>query len=142
MDKTGANEIVLFLNNTKLEDISSGELNRVKLALLAGKAGYDITYKASLFLDEIDANLSGKESEALAILLKELSQHYQIFAISHHPQLSSMAHQHILVYKQNETSYIKELSYEQRVQEIARIVSGENITIEAKKLATKLLRQQ
>ena len=52
-----------------------------------------------LFLDEIDANLSGKESDAISKVLIALSKNYQIFAISHQPQLTSSANQHFWLIK-------------------------------------------
>ncbi|RLA75045.1 MAG: DNA recombination protein RecN [Epsilonproteobacteria bacterium] len=139
IDKDGQDILNITLNNTKLANISSGEQNRLKLSLLCAKAKYNLKDNVSLFLDEIDANLSGKESEALSAVLKELSKNYQIFAISHQPQLSSMADKHILVYKQNNTSHIKILNKNERIDEIARIISGQNITTQAKQFATKLL---
>ncbi len=138
-DKDGEDELYISINNTELKNISSGEQNRLKLSLLCAKAKYNIQDNISLFLDEVDANLSGKESEALAVVLKELSQTYQIFAISHQPQLSSLADQHILVYKQANASKAKLLDKGERINEIARIISGQNITTQAKQFAMKLL---
>ena len=92
-----------------------------------------------LILDEIDANLSGEESMSVAKVLKQLSKHFQIFVISHQPQLTSMGDQHFLVYKDNDVSHVKELDFTSRVDEIARIISGENISNEAKKFAKELL---
>jgi len=90
-------------------------------------------------LDEIDANLSGEESMSVARVLKQLSLHFQIFVISHQPQLTSMGDQHFLIYKDGEDSFVSELNKEKRVNEIARIISGENISSEAKKFAKELL---
>ena len=127
------------MNNTKLDKISSGEFNRLRLALLTARSYYDIDTNGILFLDEIDANLSGKESQSIAKVLAQLSKNYQIFAISHQPQLSATAHQHFLVKKQNNISKVTLLDHSQRIDEIARMISGENITKEAKEFAKKLL---
>jgi DNA repair protein RecN (Recombination protein N) len=70
-----------------------------------------------------------------------LSEHYQIFAISHQPQLSATANQHFLVSKTNNISTIVELNQNERVNEIARMISGENITLEALQFANTLLRK-
>jgi DNA repair protein RecN (Recombination protein N) len=82
LNKFGKDEIILEINETKLNELSTGEFNRLRLAFLAGKIDYENREK-SLFLDEIDANLSGEESMSVAEVLKFLSKKYQIFAISH-----------------------------------------------------------
>lgn len=83
-----------------------------------------------LMLDEIDANLSGEESMSVAKVLRHLSRGYQIFVISHQPQLTSMGDQHFLVYKEGDSS-VRALSELERIEEIARIISGEGISDEA-----------
>ncbi len=83
--------LFLKLNAVNLQTISSGEFNRLRLALLTSMSEVDIVNNGILFLDEIDANLSGKESSAIAKVLMELSKSYQIFAISHQPQLTASA---------------------------------------------------
>ena len=92
-----------------------------------------------LMLDEIDANLSGEESMSVAKVLRQLSRHFQIFVISHQPQLTSMGEQHFMVYKDQDESMVKELSFEDRVDEIARIISGDSVSDEAKIFAKELL---
>jgi len=139
LDLTGIDTIEFTLNNTKLSKISSGEFNRLRLALLTARSHYEVDTNGILFLDEIDANLSGKESESIAQVLNKLSQSYQIFAISHQPQLSATANQHFLVKKENNISCVKPLTKEERVNEIARMISGENITTEALEFSKQLL---
>jgi len=139
LDETGIDFIEFRLKNTELSKISSGEFNRLRLALLTARSHYEIDSDGILFLDEIDANLSGKESESIAKVLEQLSKSYQIFAISHQPQLSATAHQHFMVKKENDISMVKLLNKEQRIDEIARMISGENITNEALEFAKKLL---
>ena len=139
LDDTGIDEIVFKLNDTSLGKISSGEFNRLRLALLTARSFYEIDTNGILFLDEIDANLSGKESESIAKVLAQLSKSYQIFAISHQPQLSATAHHHFMVKKVDNVSTVKLLNKEERVDEIARMISGENITNEALEFARKLL---
>lgn len=135
----GQDEISLELNQTKLQKISTGEFNRLRLAILALKSEQMETSGGVLMLDEIDANLSGEESMSVAKVLRQLSKHFQIFVISHQPQLTSMGNQHFLIYKDGDESLVKELSIDQRIGEIARIISGENITNEAKSFAKELL---
>lgn len=139
LDSTGIDEIKFQLNHVELETISSGEYNRLRLALLTSMSELDIGENGILFLDEIDANLSGKESEAIAKVLVKLSSSYQIFAISHQTQLTSSANQHFLVDKQNGKSSVKLLNKEEKINEIARMISGEKVTSEALEFAKNLL---
>ena len=139
LDSSGIDEIIFELNGVSLETISSGEYNRLRLALLTSMSEFDIVDNGILFLDEIDANLSGKESEAISKVLKQLSQSYQIFAISHQPQLTSSANQHFLVDKNNKKSFVRLLNKEERIIEIARMISGEKVTLEALEFAKNLL---
>lgn len=139
LDSSGIDEVVFELNGVDLDTISSGEFNRLRLALLTSMSEFQIVKNGVLFLDEIDANLSGKESSAIATVLTQLSKSYQIFAISHQPQLTSSAKQHFLVDKIDGKSEVKVLNKEQRVDEISRMISGEDITKEAKEFAKNLL---
>lgn len=139
IDINGKDHIIFRLNNIELTKISSGEFNRLRLALLTSRSIYEIDNNGILFLDEIDANLSGKESQSIAKVLQILSRQYQIFAISHQPQLSSIANQHFLVYKENNISKVKLLDNENRILELARMISGKDITNEAIKFAKQLL---
>jgi len=139
LDETGIDSIEFRLNDTALSKISSGEFNRLRLALLTARSFYEIDTNGILFLDEIDANLSGKESQSIAKVLEELSKNYQIFTISHQPQLSAIAHQHFLVKKEDNISTVKLLNNDERVDEIARMISGENITQEAIEFARNLI---
>ena len=135
----GQDELSIKLNETELSKISTGEFNRLRLAILALKSEFMNKDGGVLMLDEIDANLSGEESMSVAKVLRKLSGHFQIFVISHQPQLTSMGNQHFLVYKDGTISKTKELNFDERVLEIARIISGENISNEAKKFARELL---
>ena len=135
----GKDEISLSINDTDLQKISTGEFNRLRLGILALKSNFMSKNGGVLMLDEIDANLSGEESMSVAKVLKQLSKYFQIFVISHQPQLTSMGDQHFLVYKEGGGSHVKKLDFEERVDEIARIISGESITKEAKKFAKELL---
>ncbi len=139
IDSMGKDEVILELNGVNLETISSGEFNRLRLALLTSMSKFEISNNGILFLDEIDANLSGKESDAIATVLKELSNSYQIFAISHQPQLTAATKQHFFVDKQNGASSVKILDEKGRIEEISRMISGENITKEAYEFAKNLV---
>ncbi|MDQ1340404.1 MAG: repair protein RecN, partial [Campylobacterota bacterium] len=139
MDESGIDRLDIKINKNSVENLSSGEFNRTRLALLAAKVKFNTKSNTQvLFLDEIDANLSGEESASVANVLKFLSSRFQIFAISHQAQLTSKADKHFLVKKENEITQIKELSKDERIAEIARIVSKEEITKEALLYAKKL----
>ena len=135
----GADKLSIKLNNTELSKISTGEFNRLRLAILALKSEFMSQNGGVLMLDEIDANLSGEESMSVAKVLRQLSKHFQIFVISHQPQLTSMGDQHFLVYKDGNISHTKELSFDEKVDEVARIISGDTVSDEAKKFARELL---
>jgi DNA repair protein RecN (Recombination protein N) len=135
----GYDMLSIKLNNTELQKISTGEFNRLRLAILTLKSEFMSKNGGVLMLDEIDANLSGEESMSVAKVLKKLSKHFQIFVISHQPQLTSMGDQHFLVYKDGNISHTKELNFDERIDEIARIISGESISNEARKFARELL---
>ncbi|WP_187648338.1 AAA family ATPase [Nitrosophilus labii] len=139
LDIEGEDFFKIELKGVGFENISSGEFNRLRLALLASWSRYKQTKGQILILDEIDANVSGEESMGIAKILKKLSKSYQIFAISHQAQLSSVANQHFLVVRENEESRVLELDFEKKIDEIARIISGENITKEAKEFARRIL---
>ena len=135
----GADVAALALTATPIEKISSGEFNRLRLAWMATRAALEgMTASSVLFLDEIDANLSGEESHSVGRLLKELGRYHQIFAISHQPQLTSLADTHFLVTKEEGESFVRWLDSNGRIDEVARINSGDQITQEARNYAKKL----
>ena len=133
----GSDVLDVLLGGSTTNTLSGGEFNRVRLALMASTIG-ESEAEGVLILDEIDANVSGDESIAIAEMIKKLSNVYQIFAISHQPHLSAQANQHIVVTKDHNYSQVIELSEEGRVHELARIIAGENPTKEAMDFAKKL----
>ncbi|AJC93956.1 DNA repair protein RecN [Campylobacter volucris] len=135
----GKDEIALSIDEANVKNLSSGEINRLRLSFIATECNITNNAKGIIFLDEIDANLSGKEAMSIAKVLKELANFYQIFAISHLPQLSSKATNHFLVEKDNNESKVRKIEDEERIKELARMVSGESITQEALEFAKTLL---
>ncbi len=127
-----------MLGSSKTATLSGGEFNRVRLALMAITIPSEQSKQGVLILDEIDANVSGDESIAIAEMIQTLSTVYQVFAISHQPHLSAKAQQHIVVTKVGEKSKVEVLNDAGRVSEIARIIAGENPTAEALEFAKKL----
>ncbi|MDX1807916.1 MAG: AAA family ATPase [Sulfurospirillaceae bacterium] len=138
LDENGIDELIVNLGDVEVKKISSGEYNRLRLAFLAAREEYLRSSGGVLILDEIDSNLSGKESMSVANVLEILSDKYQIFAISHQPQLSSRADMHFLVSKNNNESHVRKLDADERVKELARMVSGEEIHEKAIEFAQSL----
>lgn len=138
IDSFGKDKVEFYINNTELKKLSSGELNRLRLAFIASSADISGFGSGVIILDEIDANLSGKEAMSIANVLVKISKYYQIFAISHLPQLSSRANSHFLVKKENGVSLVYELNEEEKILELARMISGETITNEAVEFAKQL----
>ena len=139
LHELGSDYIHLTLKETALNKVSSGELNRIRLAQMAATSEFVQSSGGVLILDEIDANLSGKESMSIAVVLEVLAKQYQIFAISHQPQLSSKAGMHFFVTKEDGISSVTLLEKEARIEELSRMISGDVITKEAREFATSLL---
>lgn len=138
LDERGLDKVEVALGSSKMATLSGGEFNRVRLALMAATIYDKSQSQGVLILDEIDANVSGDESIAIATMIAKLSSVYQIFAISHQPHLSAQADQHIVVTKEGLLSEVEILNDEGRVQEIARIIGGENPTSQALEFAKRL----
>ena len=142
LGEDGVDSVGIYLNGSSVDTLSGGEFNRVRLALMAaalpqnGKRAEGV-----LVLDEIDANVSGDESIAIAKMIEKLASVYQVFAISHQPHLASRAHQHILVTKEAEESGARVLDEEGRIAEIARIIGGEKPNAQALAFAKELRNQ-
>ncbi|CAA6814400.1 MAG: DNA repair protein RecN [uncultured Sulfurovum sp.] len=138
LDILGQDRVEVDLNGSKANTLSGGEFNRVRLALMV-VALSGVKEGGVLILDEIDANVSGDESIAIANMISKLSSVYQIFAISHQAHLAAKADQHLLVTKLKQKSIVKVLDREGKVLEIARIIGGEKPNAEAMQFAEKLL---
>ncbi len=139
----GIDMLNILLSAKQKNVVSSGEYNRMRLAMLCVSAEYSSNCNGILILDEIDANLSGEESEGVAKLLQFLSNSYQIFAISHQPFMPLMCDQHYLISKDsNNEANIKLLDKQEQVKEIARIVGGSNLSKDTLIYAEKLLQQE
>jgi len=139
LDNSGADKVEVTLNGSNASTLSGGEFNRVRLALMV-VALSGVKEGGVLILDEIDANVSGDESIAIANMIAKLSSVYQIFAISHQAHLASKADQHLLVSKENRQSRVVLLDKKGQVLEIARIIGGEKPNEEALQFAKKLLK--
>ncbi len=146
MKKVRANgaEVVTFMIETSDSSpvpvsriASGGELSRILLALqMALPEG---TLPKLLVVDEVEAGLGGKAALLVGLKLKELSTKCQIILITHEATIASLADQHFRVTKEGEESYVRELSDDERVQEIARMLSGTSEIKEALMHAERLL---
>jgi len=121
---------------------SGGELSRVMLALKAvGKAGADVSF---LVFDEVDSGIGGRVAYAVGKQLKKLAQHYQVFLISHLPQMASLADHHFKVTKKRiggrVATQIRLLNQEERVEEVARMMASEEITEATRKHAAEIIK--
>lgn len=124
--------------------ISGGEMSRFMLAIKKVFADDDLL--KTLVFDEIDAGLSGKVANSVGNRLLELSNTRQVILISHLPQIISKADVHFKIIKfddNNETiSSIRELNREQRIEELARLLSGDKISESTLKNAEELLNER
>lgn len=120
---------------------SGGELSRVMLALISLAASS--RQLSTVVFDEIDTGVSGAIAERVGLLLQRMARERQVFAISHLPQIASKAHTHLLVSKDTETEQvettIRALAPEERVQALARMLSGKKTTKAAVANARELL---
>ncbi|MBO5464333.1 MAG: DNA repair protein RecN [Alistipes sp.] len=116
---------------------SGGELSRVMLALkalLAQKAKLP-----TIIFDEIDTGVSGRIADTMGEIIRSLSDNMQVVAITHLPQVASKGESHFVVYKQNSRTNIAHLRDDERVEEIAKMLSGSVITEAALSQARVLL---
>lgn len=106
---------------------SGGELSRIMLAIKSALTAEDEV--ETLLFDEIDSGLGGVVANSVAMELDKLSRSHQVIAITHLAQIAAKARTHYMVYKREEAgrtiSSIEEISGEERVDEIARLLSGE-----------------
>ena len=120
---------------------SGGELSRIMLAIKSVLAEKQVT--DTMIFDEIDAGVSGAASLKIGKLLKETAKNRQVFCVTHSPQIAAFADTHMYIEKTtkgNSTfTTVRRLGTEERVAEIARIISGDNITETAAENAREML---
>ena len=120
---------------------SGGELSRTVLAIkcaLAGKQGVD-----TVIFDEIDTGVSGATSQKIGMKLRELSKHIQVICVTHSPQVASLADAHFFIHKSEKDgkaeSFVRLLTDEERISEIARIIGGVTVTDKQIQAAREML---
>ncbi|MCB9232257.1 MAG: DNA repair protein RecN [Bacteroidia bacterium] len=123
---------------------SGGEVSRVMLAIksaLAQKAQL-----STLIFDEIDTGISGETARKVALVMQALGQTSQVIAITHLPQIASAGQGHFLIYKEvksgSTTTRVRSLGHEERIHELAKMLSGEQPTEAALANARDLLNKQ
>ena len=116
---------------------SGGELSRVMLALKTILAQH--LALPTIIFDEIDTGISGRTANDVGDIIARLAESMQVIDITHSPQVASKGSRHFLVYKEQSRSNIRPLSAEERVEEIAKMLSGDTITEAALAQAKHLL---
>lgn len=145
----GADAVSLLFSANKgvapqnVQDIASGgEVSRLMLGLKAFTARY--RQLPTIIFDEIDTGVSGTMAESMGRLMKELSKHCQVICITHLPQIAALGTSHFRVYKEEDAagthSHIADLSPNERVNEIANMLSGAEVSEAAINNAKALLK--
>ena len=136
MSATGSDSVTFLFSSTgrNLVDLSKcasgGELSRIMLALKALMAQY--TDMPTMIFDEIDTGVSGSVADKMGSMICKMGNFMQVFAITHLPQVAAKGQAHYLVSKSNVSgrtiSRIDRLSDDQRILELARMLSGSELT--------------
>lgn len=146
---TGIDKVVFLFSANKQSDLqdisvvaSGGELSRVMLSLktlITSSSGLP-----TIIFDEIDSGVSGDIADRVGNILADMAQNMQVINITHLPQIASKGKNHYKVYKKDEedstNTYIKLLNDEERLEEIAKLLSGKELTDAAIKNARELLK--
>ncbi len=116
---------------------SGGELSRVMLVLKAMLA--ESMKLPTVIFDEIDTGVSGRIADAMGDIIASLSEKMQVIDITHLPQVAAKMGAHFVVYKEDGRSNIRRISAAERIDEIAKMLSGSEITDAARRQAKILL---
>lgn len=120
---------------------SGGELSRMMLAIKTVLAGTDTV--DTLIFDEVDTGISGSAAEKVGLKLREVSSERQVLCVTHQAQIAALADHHYLIKKQVEQgrtfTEVQPLDHDGRVNELARIIGGVNITDAARSHAEDML---
>ena len=147
-NENGADEIIFYITTNPKQElmplsktVSGGELSRFLLAIKVVLASSN--QSNTLIFDEVDSGVGGKTADAVGLRLLNLSQSNQVIVITHSPQVAAKGQNHFLIEKINNndklTTTCNSIPPSERINEIARMLSGETITQEAKAAAMKLL---
>jgi DNA repair protein RecN (Recombination protein N) len=133
----GADEVEFYLSTNLGEEekplvkvASGGEISRIMLALKSVLAESDRL--PVLIFDEIDVGVSGRIAQAVGNSLKSLAQFHQVIAITHLPQIAGLAETHFVVSKQEQkgrtVTSMRRLTLDEQVEEVAKLMSGAQVT--------------
>ncbi len=121
---------------------SGGELSRLMLSIKSAVSDYN--YIPTLIFDEIDTGVSGEVAAKIGSIMRRMGQSLQLISITHLPQVATQAEHHYFIYKDNDgartQSHIRVLQHEERVSEIAKMLSNDKVTPEALRAAEVLLK--
>lgn len=148
-DNNGSNQIRFLFSANKGQSpmpmnkvASGGELSRLMLSIKSLIAKH--TALPTIIFDEIDTGISGEVALKVGNIMEKLSENMQVIAITHLPQIASKGNAHYSVYKdelsENTNTKIRELNLEERVLELAKMLSGDNPGPSAIQNAQDLLR--
>jgi len=120
---------------------SGGEVSRIMLAIKTVLAGADRV--STLIFDEIDTGISGRIAQKAGRVIKKLSESHQVIAVTHLAQIAALADEHFTVEKETDSTTtftkIRKLNKQEKVVEIAKLLSGEKITDASIKSAKQLI---
>ena len=120
---------------------SGGELSRLMLCIKTVIA--DLAALPTLIFDEIDTGISGETARQVGDVMKQLAQRHQVISITHLPQMAACAHHHYFVFKESDSkttsSNIRLLNENERIEEIAKMLSGAKPTDSARANARELV---
>lgn len=123
---------------------SGGELSRIMLALKT--IFIQVSRVGSVIFDEIDTGVSGRVAQAIADKMKTVSDHSQVLAVTHLPQVAATADHHLYIHKSSSEGRVQtqaiHLNSKERIKEVARMLSGNDITDASVQAALALLNQQ
>jgi DNA repair protein RecN (Recombination protein N) len=148
VDATGMDSVQFLFSankNSALQPVSQiasgGEISRLMLCIKAMIAG--ATALPTIIFDEIDTGTSGEVADRVGAIMREMSRQMQVIGITHLPQIASKGDTHFVVFKEESkekvTTHIKELTPDERISEIARILSGAEISVQAVENARVML---
>lgn len=122
---------------------SGGELSRIMLALKS--IFVKSRGQTAILFDEVDSGVSGQTAQKMAEKMRDIAQYIQVICISHLPQVASMSDHHLLISKASNadrtTTQVKELKDENKIDEIARMISGASVTELTRENAKEMIKQ-
>ncbi|WP_455628078.1 DNA repair protein RecN [Parabacteroides chinchillae] len=147
-DNDGMDDIRFMFSANKSGDLqpvaqtaSGGEISRLMLCLKAMIAGF--TALPTIIFDEVDTGVSGDIADKMGDIMQDLGTKMQVFAITHLPQIAAKGKEHYFVYKEDTSdrtiTRIKQLTNEERILEVARMLSGASLTEASMANARELL---